>query len=272
MPLSLVTIQFTEWTDTTPQGLKEIDDYVRRTFTPRLRSSDGVFHFPHPGCYVVLLAGTPLTGGRVVMGRLKRRIEHSPDAKLGPVTMSLTGPDPDAPDAENLLLRLVRRFRSDGSLPLGSKNPLPLPRDYRIGTLSECVRRLSAEVNLAIRNDLPLEVLGLYAIDEGGAHPGLLAFHVQQVATRALRRVDSIYAVAPGCVAISLPHTEHDEAELIARRILTLLAYRDPDPAYGILDFKAMSFGPKFPYHGAFLEGLAAVRPLREVQLAGGAV
>jgi len=271
MPLSVVTIQFTEWSDSTPQGLKEVDDYVRRTFTPRLRSSDGVFRFPHPGCYVVLLAGTPLTGGRVVKGRLMRRIEHSPDAKLGAIRMDVTGPDPGAPDADNLLARLVRQFRAEGRLPLASKSPLPLPKAMRVGSLTECVRRLSAEVNLAIRNDLPLEVIGLYSLDEGGAHPGLLAFHVQQIGDRALRRVDSVFAVAPGCVAITLPHTEHDEAELIGRRVLTLLAYRDPDPAYGDVDFRTMSFGPKFPYHGAFLEGLAALRPLREVPIAGGA-
>ena len=50
----------------------------------------------------------------------------------------------------------------------------------------------------------------------------------------------------------------------------TLQLYRDPDAAYGPVDFRTMTFGPKYPYHGAFLESLAAIRPLREVSLAGG--
>jgi hypothetical protein len=271
LPLSVLTIQFTECTDSTPQGLKQIDDYVRRTFTPRLRSSDGVFRFPHPGCYTVICAGTPLEGGRVVRSRLSQRIEHSPDVKLGEIRINVTGPDPDAPDAENLVARLVQQFRTDGTLPLGSKSPLALPAGIRVGRLEECVRRFSAEVNLAIRNDLPLEVLGVYALDDRGAHPGLLAMHIQQVADRALRRVDGVFAVAQNCLAVSLPHTEHDEAELIGRRLLTVLTYRDPDPTYGEVEFKTMSFGPKYPYHGAFLEGLSALRPLREVPIAGNA-
>ncbi|MEN8150695.1 MAG: hypothetical protein ABFS86_12805 [Planctomycetota bacterium] len=271
MPLSVVTIQFAEWTDTTPDGLKLVDDYVRRVFTPRLRSSDGVFRFPHPGCYAVLNPGTPLVGGRVVKDRLMRRVEQSTDSTLGPVHMDVTGPDPGAPDAENLLARLVRQFRAEGRLPLGEKSPLALPTSTRVGTLEECVRRLDAEVNLSIRNDLPLEVLGVYSVDEPTSHPGLLAFHIEQIAHRALRRVDGVFSVAPGCVAVTLPHTEHDEAQLVGRRILTLLAYRDPDPAYGEVDFRSMSFGPRYPYHGAFLEGLAAVRPLRDVVPTGGA-
>jgi len=270
MALSIVTIQFSQWTDTSPQGIKEVDDYVRRTFTPRLRSSDGVYRFPHPGCYTILTPGTPLAGGRVVKGRLMRRIEHNADEKLGPVRMDVTGPDPGAPDAENLMARLVRQFRAEGKLPLGSDSPLPLPGSMRVGTLTECVRRLNAEVNLSIRNDLPLEVMGLFATEQPSSHPGLLAFHVQQICDRALRRVDAVFSVAPGCVGIALPHTEKDEAELIGRRLLTLLAYRDPEPAYGPVDFRTMSFGPKYPYHGAFLESLAAIRPLREVVLAGG--
>ena len=270
MPLSVVTLQFTEWMDTTPDGMKLVDDYVRRVITPRLRSSDGVFRFPHPGCYAVLNPGTPLVGGRVVRQRLTRRVEQSPDPKLGPVHFDVTGPDPGAPDAENLLARLVRQFRSEGRLPLGEKNPLVLRATARIGTLEECVRRLDAEVNLSIRNDLPLEVLGVYSAEEPSTHPGLLAFHLEQIAHRALRRVDGVFSVGPGCVAVSLPHTEHDEAQLIGRRILTLLAYRDPDPAYGAVDFRTMSFGPRYPYHGAFLEGLAAIRPLREVVPTGG--
>ncbi|MHC4470012.1 MAG: nucleotidyl cyclase domain-containing protein [Planctomycetota bacterium] len=269
LPLSLITIHFVDWTDTTPQGIRKTDQFVTRHFTQGMRASDLVYRFPHPGCYLVVLPGTPIPGAEVLRERVFRRIEHGPSTSQGEIEMVATGPDPSAPDVDSMLLRLTEIFRSRGAIPLSSKQPLTLPATPRVGNLTDCVRALSGEVGLAMRNEYPIQVLVLMGEKDQGVDPGLLAFHMEQIADRNLRRVDTAYCVGASYVAILLPNTKADNANLLGQRLLQALAEREPNPSYGEVTYSLMSFGPEYPYYGAFLEAMTSVRPLQDVRVTG---
>jgi hypothetical protein len=271
LPLTVLAIQFVEWTDTTPQGTRKIDQYVIQHFTPRLRVSDAVYRFPHPGCYLVMLPATPVEGAEVVRKRLLRRIEHGPTTSQGEIQITAVAPDPTMPDAESMLMTLTDLYRTHGTLPLAQRQPMTLPETPQVGTLSDCVRALSGEVGLAMRNEYPLQVLALMGERETGVDPGLLAFHLEQVAERTLRRVDSAFSVGSSYVTVLLPNTKAEHGDLLGQRILNALQDREPEPSYGEVTYQVMSFGPEYPYYGAFLEALSAVRPLADVKVAGAA-
>jgi len=271
VPLSVLTIQFTEWTDATPSGIKTVDSYVVRHFTGNLRSSDGVYRFPHPGCYLILLPATPLEGGEVVKERLLRRVKHSLVGTLGKMRMEVTGPDPYAPDAENLVERCVERFRAESALPLAREMPLDLPRGPWIGGLQDFVRTLRGEVTLSTRWEFPMQILDLVAPDAPeDADPGLLALHLEQIAGRALRTADTCYCVGRNHVSVILPHTENNDAQRIEQRLLDALAERAPDPPYGEIDSLVLGFGAMHPNVESFLESMAGGGKLEIVDLPGG--
>ena len=268
-PLSVLTIQFTELDESKLPDLRRVDDFVRRHLTARLRCSDAVCRFPHPGCYLVLLPGTPIEGGEVVRGRLSSRLREGA-TPFGQVRIQVTGPDPDAPDPESLLQRLVDRFRENGSLKIARKSTLLLPKEARVGSLEECVQALAGEIGLAMRNEVPFQVLGVLGTNEDASEAGLLALHVQQVADRIFRKIDAVYSVGPNHLAILLPSTKADQAEKLGDRLRDALREIEIEPAYGEVNCTVMSFGAQLPYYGAFLEALSVVRPLKHVAEAGG--
>jgi polysaccharide biosynthesis protein PelD len=269
IPLTTLTFHLADLEDTSPENLERADIFVRETFAGRVRSSDGVFRFPLPGCYVIVLPGTPLGGGGAVRTRFLERLLGGHKSPFGEVVMHVTGPDPEAPDAESLVKRMVERFREDSLLRLGGKNTLNMSTRTRVGNLTECVRRISGEVNLAMRNEGNMQVLDLSTRSMAMANPGLLALHVERVLGVTLRRSDGAYSVGPNHVAIVLPHTNPDEAEHINRRLTGVLVARDPDPLYGEIVSNVHSFSLDLPDVTAFLEAMAEVRPLEDVSVAG---
>jgi hypothetical protein len=269
IPLTTLTFQLVDLDDTSTETLERADIFVRETFAGRIRSSDGVFRFPFPGCYVIVLPGTPLGGGQAVVNRFRDRLLAGHKSPFGKVAMHVTGPDPDAPDAESLVERIVARFREDALLRLGGKVQLNLARRTRVGNLEECVRRIAGEVNLAMRNEGNMQVLDLSTRSVAAANPGLLALHVERVLDRTLRRSDGAYSIGPNHVAVVLPHTNAEEAAHIERRLTGVLAARDPDPLYGEIVGRVLSFSLDLPDVAAFLEAMAEVRPLQDVAVAG---
>ncbi len=268
LPLSLLGIQFAGWGGS-PPSMRKVDEFVIRHFTTRIRSSDAVYRFPHPGCYVVLLPGTPREGAEVVRERLLGRIRHRP-REIGEIRVHVAGPDPNAPDPDSLVLRMVETFREDAGTLLAGERPMEVTTEVRVGSLPEFVRALAGELGLAMRNEYPLQVLGVRGREGPETDPGLLALHVQQVAERALRRVDTPWSVGPSYVAVILPKTEPEQAEAVGERLAAELRKLDPEPAYGEVEVEVMSFGPAYPFYGAFLTALAGRRSLRETAVAGG--
>jgi hypothetical protein len=144
-----------------------------------------------------------------------------------------------------------------------------MPESPRVGNLYECVRALSGELGLAMRNEYPLQVVVVTGEVDQGVDPGLLAFHMEQIAGNALRRTDTAYGVGASFVAAILPNSKAEHGELLGRRILLTLKEREPNPSYGEVSYRVMSFGPEYPYYGAFLEAMTSIRPLMDVKTAG---
>jgi len=256
VPTSFLAIQGTEWADPTPEGVAELDRYILTHFTTGLRPSDGIYRFGYPGCYLLILAGTTVQGAQVVRTRLLRRVEYSPNSRIGAIEIFATGPDADAPDLLTLVERVAACFRRFSSLPLDGSCPVQVPDGPRPGRIDEFVRRLRVETSLAVRNGFDLHVVGITAETVHDNDPGLLARHVQE-AGRTLRPTDGVYAIGPRHCAVILPCTAGEEAASVGHRLVTAVRERDPNAPYGQLETNVLGLGENHPDAGSLLSALA---------------
>ncbi|MFQ5844734.1 MAG: hypothetical protein ACE5JG_07065, partial [Planctomycetota bacterium] len=256
IPTSLLTIQATEWADTSAGGRKKLDRYVLCHFTGGLRASDTLYRFGYPGCYVLLLAGTNQEGAEVVRKRLERRVLYRPSPVVGKVAIEVMAPDAEAPDLVSLAGRIAGRFRQFSALTLDSDSPVPVPAAPKLGGLEDFIRRIKVETSLALRNGLDLHVIGLFAEGEDRGDAELFGRHVQDVAAEILRHTDGVYRINADRCAVLLPATDATQADVIARRIVEGLKARDPDAPYGEARTSVIGLGPSHPDPGAFLFAL----------------
>ncbi len=270
VPLAVIAVQFPTWSETSPVRLAMLDRFVRRHFTYGLRDSDGVYRFGFPGCYLVVMGGTPVQNAGVVCDRLYARMLESLDESIGRVVMAATGPDPDAPDPANLLERLVSEFVENSALRLGQDSPVALPSRAPVQGLGEFMEMLTTEVTMAARGNWPLQVLDIRPQGDPDVHPARLAMHVEQLAAECLRDTDAAFRIGGSHVAVVLPHTHAEEAETIAARLLVALAARDPSQPFGELQIETLSFGVDYPDGASFVEAMGEERPLYSVEPIGG--
>ncbi|MCZ6788118.1 MAG: hypothetical protein O7E54_13235, partial [Planctomycetota bacterium] len=261
VPTSILALHAIEWTDTSREGDAAIDRYMLSHFTGGMRPGDGLYRFGYPGCYVVVLAGTPLEGAEVVRGRLLRRIEYSPVSTAGRVEIYATGPDVEAPDLMTLIERIARQFRRSSPLPLDATCPVPIPGFAPVGNLDAFLRRLRLETSLAARNSFDLHVVGIAATNQEAADGELLAGHIDQIGESVLRPSDGAYRIGPNQCAIILPNTDAEASALVVHRIVTTLRERDPDAPYGDLETQVLGLGPSYPNASSFLSALARAKP-----------
>ncbi len=257
VPASFLVVHARDWTDTTREGVANLDRYVLTHFTTGLRPSDALYRFGYPGCYLLVLAGTTVEGAEVVRTRLLRRVEYAPRRDIGALDIFATGPDAGAPDLASLIQRVAARLRKLSSLPLEGHCPVAVPQADELGGIDDFIHRIKMEASLAARNGFDLHVVGISA--EAGATPadGLLARHVRDVGARLLRPTDGVYAIGPFHSAVVLPCTPPEEAAAVAHRLVTAVRARDPDAAYGDLQTQVMGLGASHPDAGSFLEALA---------------
>jgi len=261
VPTSFLTIQATEWKDSTPEGIEMVDRYVLSSFTSGLRPSDALYRFGYPGCYLLMLAGTTVQGAEVVRTRLMRRIEYSTSLPVGMIDIAATGPDVEAPDLISLADRVSTRFRRFSSLPLEGRCPIDVPDHVEVGDVTAFMRRLRLETSLAVRNGFDLYVAGISADRRENAQTGLLARHVLQAGAQTLRPTDGVYTIGPYHCAIILPCTNGEEAATVIHRVATLVRSRDPHAPYGALETQVLGLGPNHPDAASFLSALARRAP-----------
>jgi hypothetical protein len=261
VPTSFLTIQATEWKDSTPEGIEMVDRYVLSSFTSGLRPSDALYRFGYPGCYLLMLAGTTVQGAEVVRTRLMRRIEYSTSLPVGMIDIAATGPDVEAPDLISLADRVSDRFRRFSSLPLEGRCPIDVPDQVEVGDVTAFMRRLRLETSLAVRNGFDLYVAGISADRRESVQTGLLARHVLQAGSQTLRPTDGVYTIGPYHCAIILPCTNGEEAATVIHRVATLVRSRDPNAPYGALETQVLGLGPTHPDAASFLSALARRTP-----------
>ena len=261
VPTSFLTIQATEWKDSTSEGIEMVDRHVLSSFTSGLRPSDALYRFGYPGCYLLMLAGTTVQGAEVVRTRLMRRIEYSTSLPVGMIDIAATGPDVEAPDLISLADRVSARFRRFSSLPLEGRCPIDVPDQVEVGDVTAFMRRLRLETSLAVRNGFDLYVAGISADRRESVQTGLLARHVLQAGAQTLRPTDGVYTIGPYHCAIILPCTNGEEAATVIHRVATLVRSRDPHAPYGALETQVLGLGPTHPDAGSFLSALARRAP-----------
>jgi len=253
---SFLTIQATDWSDATREGIDALDRFMLMHFTTGLRPSDGIYRFGYPGAYLLVLAGTALKGAEVVRTRLERRVSYT-TSPVGTIEIRATGPDDEAPDIQSLLARVARGFRDRSKLALDARCPVSIAERIEAEDLNAFLRRLKMETSLAVRNSLDLHVVGISAESSEQAGPGILARHVVEVGEQTLRPTDGVYMIGQYQCAVILPCTNGEEAATVAHRLATLVRARDPSAAYGQIETQVLGLGPNHPDAGSFLTALA---------------
>jgi len=243
VPTSFLAIQFTSLTDTTTEGTEKTDRFVASNFTTGLRPSDNVYRFGYPGCYLLVLAGTPLSGAQVVRNRLLRRVDYAAARSIGKVDIFASGPDADAPDLVSLVERVSQRLRSGSALPLEGACPVKVPQRVETGSSTQLVQRMRTEVGLSQRYGFDFNVI---AIGTSSNSPGViktLARHLAEAGGRLLRQTDGIYRISRQRIAVVMPSTSSEEAAALAHRLVQALRERDTEARYGDLETRVIALG-----------------------------
>jgi len=256
VPTSFLAIQLSTLTDTTRDGLETADRFIASHFTTGLRPSDNIYRFGYPGCYLLVLAGTSVSGAEVVKSRLLRRIDYTASDSIGPVEIFASGPDVDAPDLVSLVGRVAERLRGNSVLALEGQCPVKVPEHGEVLGPADLVRRLRMEVSLALRHSLDFNAVAIRVHGDRPGAIGTLARHLSEAGDAMLRATDGIYEVDPDCIAIVMPSTRADEAATLSHRIVQALRERDTAAIYGDVETAVISLNTVNPDAHAMLLAL----------------
>jgi len=256
VPTSFLAIQLSTITDMTSEGMDKADRFIAAHFTTGLRPSDNVYRFGYPGCYLLVLAGTSVSGAEVVRNRLLRRIDYAGSTEVGPVEIFASGPDAEAPDLLSLVDRVADRLRKNSVQALEGGCPITVPTRSQAHDSHALARRLHMETSLSQRCNLDLHVIAIrpHLASPDAIHT--LARHLADVGTTLLRATDGIYHVSSDCMAIVMPSTRGPEAASLAHRIVQALRERDTASLYGDVETKVIGLGPENPDVHAMLIAL----------------
>lgn len=247
LPLAMVGVQLTEWTDASPRGLRKADAFVLSQFVPEVRGADAFYAFGFPGCYVLVLPASTEEAAEAVRQRLLERSRHDPSQPVGPVRLFVTGPDPETPDAVNLVVRLTAEFQQRSALPLTARAPFEIPEAGRVHDSGALLRRLETEIAIARTGAGDVQLISLRGAEEAMEGPNVLALHLERVTPARLRKTDTAYALGTNHCAVVLPYATRDQAEPVAQRLLDALIELDPTPSYGVLSVHLISLSDETP-------------------------
>ena len=247
VPTSFLAIQLSALTDTTAEGIETADRFVAAHFTTGLRPSDNVYRFGYPGCYLLVLAGTAVSGAEIVRQRLMRRVDYAAAETIGPVEMFSTGPDAGAPDLVSLVERVASRLRTTSALALKGACPVQVPTSVDAGSSAELVHRMRLEVGLALRYGFDFNVIAIGTGSDSLGAIETLARHLAEAGARLLRLTDGIYRISRNRIAVVMPSTGSEEAAALAHRLVQALRERDAEARYGDLETRVISLGATNP-------------------------
>jgi hypothetical protein len=183
-------------------------------FGPELRSTDGIYSFGYPGCFVICLAGTSFEAGEAPLKRMRETAEHAEAAEqVGPLEFFLEAPEDDARDATELVASLASQL--DPAPKHDELAPCPTQLRQHIGDMAACERRLDLETRLAQR--LATELTVVEVKSEGCGHL-ITPERIEPELDTLLRRADGAYALNDEHMLIVLPATGGTEAKVISRR------------------------------------------------------
>ncbi|MEM7200296.1 MAG: GAF domain-containing protein [Planctomycetota bacterium] len=225
---SVLALQTVQRPPTSAAERGRVDRWFQDNVTKSLRLSDTLFRFGYPGCYLLVLTGTPLEGATIVQQRLSRRLSFLDDPSIGEIEVQVFGPDDENPDLGRLLPRIAEHFRERAPMALEARCPVAVPRDMGVGDLAAFVRRLRMEIAIAQRYDRDLHVLDLQVPSPKGDAAGVVARHIRQVADSVLRATDGVFLAGKHRVAVILPGSNPAQAERVLERLGKTVRERIP--------------------------------------------
>jgi hypothetical protein len=223
---SLLTLQATELKETDAPALDALDARVRELAAGALRSSDSLYRFGYPGCWVAVLPDTPLQGARVVCQRLSRRLRMVDTGVLGAVALDAVAPDDEHPSLPSLLPVIAERFRGLSGVSLDTRCPVAVQERASIGDAIAFVRAVRIELDLAMRGDSELFVVSMRLDAQDARQRELFAQQIEQQHGRLLRAIDGLYRLADNHFAVVLPDAKNAVAFSVIGDLLELLGSR----------------------------------------------
>lgn len=183
-------------------------------FGEGLRTTDGLYEFGYPGCFVACLAATSLEAGEAPLQRVRELAEQAREAEqLGELELFLATPEEQAKDAADFVEELAARLNP---APMHDRRaPCPTNLKHTLGDAPACERRLDLETRLAQRLATELSVVEIQ-IDEQTDRVAPSAIEPELPAL--VRRADGAYLLGDGQLLVILPETPEAEAHLIAGR------------------------------------------------------
>lgn len=254
VPVSLIAIQIAQEGRTG----ESIDDVtlVRHLASSR-RVSDGLYRFGFPGCYVLVLADTPLEHAPVVAQRMEERARSTSVVDEDTVLLSVFAPMEGLEDMASLLDAMTAHFREHSTAPLSSRSPVPAETRARVLSLEEFGVRLEQEVTLAGRRDHPICVASLRLVGGRAPRDELLLPRMRDV-VRHLSPVDTAARLGENHAAVLIPHATEEEAR---ERLQELIARLDERQAAGDEEqvvLRVLTLGMDYPDASALYAELFA--------------
>jgi len=240
--LSVITLQYFLFSGREESELRRVHGQVERLFAQSVRISDAVYDFGLPGCYVAIFPHTSSANVQVVRQRFEQRATSNAIAAVGPVKIDVFPLGIDVPDVESLLTKMTTHFAVQAVHPLGDGGPPVPPGRLPLGDLRDFGESLEAEFNLAGREGSDLSILSLYSGGGGDVSPDLLARQVRAIAHTVYRACDCAFAIGHNHVAVVLPRTSLDRAQIVGQRLREKLAARFPDPVFGPITQSVVEF------------------------------
>ena len=202
---SIVAIRATSRFGTGPYMEEELGKHLLRCLGTIIRSTDSMFRFGYPGCYAILLAGTPAEGAAVFRERLTKWLDYLGGDEIEDYSVRVFHPTEKTPNIVSVLDDMTEYFCAMGPAGMDQRCPVPVPHTHSLGNLQDFLRRMRLEMGLAMRYKHELFLVCLVV---GNAADGTLESfrdHALRYAQRALRATDGIYELREHHFALVLP-------------------------------------------------------------------
>ena len=226
---SVIAVQALNSGPTFKNIIAGLDSFFVEHFAADLRPSDGFYSFIHPGCYVIVLAGTNRVEANLVRKRLLQRARNLCSYKVEMIEFTTSGHSKKYPTLAKLMVRITQLFHAHSSIPIVRDASLIIPDKNRLGNLQDFDKRVRAEWSLALRNGIDFYVIDIKCADCSEEEGERIAHHVHQVCHSLLRPTDSVYRTGRDLCSLILPGISCEQAFVVLADTMNALNARLPE-------------------------------------------
>lgn len=205
LPTSVIALQAESLLGSGADQIASLDEHILASLGANLRDTDTVHRFGYPGCYCIVLAGTPLPGAQILTERIQKWLRYTSGDELGAFHVQVFTPDEEAPDLRSMLQRIAAHFRKRSPVPLSGSCPVTTPKHLPMGSLREFSRRVRLEMGLAMRNRYELYLIYLHVDESENLQLSAFPGHVERYCQESLRGTDGVYQLREDRYVAVLP-------------------------------------------------------------------